>query len=423
MLNDEILNKVIERLTRRIEQGNTYVLEEIGKSIKKIGTLSPSKAQQLGQLIKYGGDYDKITKKLAEITKMNVKDIKKIFEEVAKNNYQFAKQFYDYRGKKFIPYEQNTALKTQVEALANATATEYTNISRTLAFSKVVNGKIVHTPLARAYQETLDKAILNVVQGKTTFQEEMYSTIKELASSGLKTIDYSTGRSMRLDSAVRMQMRGALRNLHNETQEIVGKEFDANMVEVSHHSNSAPDHIDSVDGKQFAKIDVIKEQITNGIEKEIKMEDIKGNRVKVKGKWYDDFDTINNNLKRHVSTLNCYHYVFSGILGINKPEFAKKELEEDKEKNLNGCEIDGKHYTLYEAQQLMRNLELELRKVKDEQIMGRASGIVENVENAQKKITMLTRKYNQVVKLSGLPSKLNRARVPGYRRVNIAKMK
>ena len=51
MLSDEVIEKVIERLTRRIEQTNTYVLEQIGKSIKKIGALSPSKAQQLIQII------------------------------------------------------------------------------------------------------------------------------------------------------------------------------------------------------------------------------------------------------------------------------------------------------------------------------------------------------------------------------------
>ena len=315
MLSDEILDKVIERVTRRIEQGNTYVLEQIGKSIKQIGTLSPSKAQQLGQLIKYGGDYDKITKKLAEITKMNVKDIKKIFEEVAKNDYQFAKQFYDYRNKKFIPYEQNTTLKTQVEALANATATEYANISRTLAFSKVVNGKVVHTPLARAYQETLDKAILNVVQGKTTFQEEMYSTIKELASSGLKTIDYGTGRSMRLDSAVRMQMRGALRNLHNETQEIVGKEFDSDGVEISVHLNPAPDHA-MVQGKQFS---------TNQYDEDgklVKKGEFEKFQSDERAVSYDGVvfePEFEGHDRRSISEYNCYHYIFAIVLSVSEP--------------------------------------------------------------------------------------------------------
>ena len=35
MLSDEVLDKVIERLANRIEQGNQYVLEQIAKKIKK----------------------------------------------------------------------------------------------------------------------------------------------------------------------------------------------------------------------------------------------------------------------------------------------------------------------------------------------------------------------------------------------------
>ena len=423
MLTDEVLDKVIDRVTNRIEKVNTYVLEQIGKSIAKVGKLTPSKAQQLEQLLKYGGDYDKIINEISKITKLNVKDIQKIFEEVAKSDYQFAKQFYDYRGKKFIPYKDNYVLQQQVEAIARQTAQTYNNLSNTLAFAQRKNGRIVHTSLSQTYQDTIDKAILGVSQGKTTFQEEMYQTIKELASSGLKTINYASGRSIRLDSAVRMNLKDGLRALHNQVQEIVGEEFDSDGVEISHHSNSAPDHIDTIDGKQFAKIDIIKERIKNGEEKEIKLSDIQDNRVKVKGKWYYDFDYINNNLDRKTSTLNCRHYEFSIVLGVSKPEYTKEELEKDKERNENGCVIDGKRYTLYETEQLMRKLELEIRKAKDEQIMGRASGIVENVENAQKRISSLTKKYHEVIKTSGLPSKLDRARVQNYHRVNVAKLK
>lgn len=407
MLSDEVLEKVIARLTRRIEQGNTYVLEQIGKSIKKIGALSPSKAYQLGQMIKYGGDYDKITKKLAEITKLNVKDIKEIFEDVAKSNYEFSKQFYEYRNKKFIPYEKNLALKTQVEALANTTAHEYVNLANSLAFTKQVNGKTIATPLSRMYNEVLDKAILNVSQGKTTFDEEMYSTIKELASSGLKTINYSTGRSMRLDSAVRMQMRGALRELHNETQELIGKEFDSDGVEISVHLNPAPDHAE-VQGRQFSNEEFKKFQE----DQDAKSYD---------GKFFPAVAVETGRDRRAISEYNCYHYTFAIVLGVSKPEYSNEELQEIIENNEKGFEYEGKHYTKYEGTQIQRALETEIRKAKDEQIAARAAGIPEDIITAQKKITTYTNKYREISKISGLETQLNRARVSGYRRVKVGK--
>ena len=401
MLSEEVIEKVIERLTRRIEQGNEYILEQIGRSIKRIGALEPSKARQLAQMLKYGGDYDKIVEKLAEITELNIRDIYKIFEEVAKNDYNFAKQFYDYRGKKFIPYEENLALQDQVNALATLTAQEYRNITRTLAFARRRNGKVVYTALAKAYQDTLDEAVLSVFQGKTTFQDSMYRTIKELAESGIRTVNYDTNRSMRVDSAVRMQMKGALRSLHNEMQEQLGKEFGSDGVEISVHKNPAPDHAE-VQGRQFSNIEFDKFQ------NDIDAVDYKGKEFPAEFEGHD---------RRSISQYNCYHYTFAIILGANEPEYTDKELQDIINDNRKGFELDGKHYTNYEGTQLQRALETEIRKEKDKQIIARASGQNDLVLEAQKNITELGKKYRYISEVSGLPTKMQRLRVAGYKRV------
>lgn len=407
MIDERLIDKLVERLVDRIEEGNKYTLQKIGESINKIGTLSPSKAQQLGQILKYGGNYDKIVEKLAKITELNVKDIYEIFEEVAKSDYLFSKQFYDYKGVKYIPYEQNIALQNQVKALARITANENVNFSNTLAFTKRVNGRVVYTDLARTYQETLDKAILSVAQGKNTFDEQMYSTIKELASSGLKTVDYASGRSVRLDSSVRQHMKGALRNLHNEIQAIFGEEFGSDGVEISVHLNPAPDHAE-IQGRQFSKEEFAKFQ------NDLPAVDSSGKIFPPEHEGHD---------RRSISEYNCYHYTFDIVLGVSKPEYSEEELQKIIDDNNKGFELDGEHYTNYEGEQLLRKIELELRKSKDMQIMGRASGNKQIVEESQTRITQLTHKYRDVLKASGLKSKLERARVSSYRRISVAKMK
>lgn len=407
MIDERLIDKLVERLVDRIEEGNTYTLQKIGESIKKIGALSSSKAQQLGQILKYGGNFDKIVEKLAKITELNVTDIYEIFEEVAKSDYAFAKQFYDYKGVKYIPYEQNIALQNQIKALARITANEYVNFSNTLAFTKRVNGRVVYTDLARTYQDVIDKAVLSVAQGKTTFDEQMYSTIKELASSGVKTVDYASGRSVRLDSSIRQHMKGALRNLHNETQAIFGEEFGSDGVEISVHLNPAPDHAE-VQGRQFSKEEFDKFQ------NDMDSQDYTG---KVFPSEHDGKD------RRSISEYNCYHYTFDIVLGVSKPEYSEEELQKIIDDNNKGFEYEGNHYSLYDGEQLLRKIELELRKSKDMQIMGRASGNKQIVEEAQTRITQLTNKYRDVLKASGLKSKLERARVSSYRRISVAKMK
>ena len=403
MLSDEVLDKVIDRVVNRIEQANTYVLKEIGKKIKQIGTLTPTSALQLESILKYGGDYDKIVQKLAEITQLNVQDIYKIFEEVAKNDYRFASKFYKYRNKKFIPYEYNYALQNQVQAMANITATNYLNLSRTFAFATRTPNGVIYTELSKMYQETIDSAITSISQGKTVFQDEMYRAIKELSSSGLKTIDYN-GRHKRLDSAVRMNLKDGLLNLHNGMQEIIAKEIDADGIEISVHEFPAIDH-EMVQGRQFSYEEW--EKLQNGEE----AKDIKGNKYTL--------DHDGKNGYRPISTMNCYHYPFHIVLGVSEPEYSDKELKKIRERNDKGFEYDGEHYTLYEGSQLQRQLELAIRKQKDIQIMAKASGDTELIDEAQQKITLLTNKYKELCDISGLPSKLNRARVSQYRRTKI----
>ena len=423
MLSQEIEERLSEHLVNRIEEANSYILKRIGEAIKRISTLTPSQAYQIAQILKFGGTYEEIAKELAKVSGKNVQDIYKIFEEVAKNNKQFAKQFYKYRGIDYIPYKKDIALQNLVKSIGDITAQTYVNISRTRGIGFLfegLDGQLSFKNIQQAYYEIIDRGILSISQGKETFQTEMRRIMKQLGNNGV--VLYESGRTRRLDSAVRTNILDGIRALNNETSRRFGEEYGSNMVEVSHHTNSAPDHIDTVDGKQFARIDVIRQQIASGIEKEIKLEDIQGTKVKVKGKWYDDYDAINNSLDRKVSTLNCRHYPFEGILGVSKPSYTKEQIEADKKKNLDGFEFEGKHYTLYEGSQLCRRVELEIRKAKDTQILARASGDDELVLQSQGRITKLTNKYREILKASGLPSQLQRASVSGYRRVAKSKL-
>lgn len=420
MLSDEVIDKVIDRLVLRIEQMNSYVISEIGKSVKQIGTLTPSQAQELVQILRYGGDYDKIVKKIQDITNLTANEIYEIFEEVAKNDYIFAQRFYKYRNIKYIPYEENYALKNQVEALAKITASEFLNFSRTsaLGFGTIDDrGKIVYKGIQETYNDLLDQAILNVGQGKETFNQAMYKQLKQIGSSGLRVIyptTYETtdkngniitkNRSMRLDSATRMNLKEGLRTLHNETQKIFGQEFGSDGVEISVHTHPAPDHAE-VQGHQFENKEFEKFQTDQ-------------NAVDYKGKLYPaEFDGHD---RRSISQHNCYHYTFAIILGVSNPIYTDEKLKEIIDNNEKGFKYEGKKYTLYEGEQLLRKVELELRKSKDEQIIGVASGNDELILNAQNRITSLTQKYKEILEISGLPNRIDRARVPGYKRVKIS---
>ena len=413
MLDERIINELVERLVDRIEEGNQYILKEIGESIKKLGTLTPTEARKLAQTLKYGGNYSKIRRKIKEITKLNLKEIDNIFKEVAKNDYEFAEKFYKYRNKEYIKWDENQALQSQVKALADITKGQYRNFSNSLAFGYKKKGKIVYNSVGKAYQDAIDKAVLSVAQGKETFDRQMYRTIKELASSGLKTIDFDSGRHIRMDSMVRQNLQGALRDLHNTMQQQFGEEFGADGVEISVHINPAPDH-EEVQGRQFSinqydeNGNLIKEGEFEKFQNDKDAVDYMGKEFPAEFKGHD---------RRSISQYNCYHYIFSIVLGVSKPRYSNEQLQKIIKDNKKGFEYEGKHYTNYEGTQLQRRIETAIRKQKDLQISGVALGDEKMIHESQQKIRILSKKYKELSEVSGLTSKIERARVSNYHRV------
>ena len=393
MIDEEIIERLSKRLVERINNTNEYILKEIGKCIKEIGSLTPSKASQLAQILKYGGNYKKIVKRLEELTKLNVKDIEDIFEAVAKENYSFAKQFYDYKGIEYIPYNKNIALQNQVKSLARITIGEYLNLSNTTAIGYYVTdnlGDIVFKGLEESYRQTIDQAVLSVAQGKESFNSSMERTLKTLGRSGLKTIQYESGYTRRLDSAVRLNIMSGLRQMTQDLQKQFGQEFGADGIEISAHRNSAPDH-EPVQGRQF------KNEEFEKLQSQQPFEDYNHRHYGV--------------IKRPIGEWNCYHTIFSIVLGVSKPTYTEKQLENMENKNKDGFDFEGKHYTNYEGKQLQRKIESEIRKEKDLYILAKASGNNDLKEQTKLRMDLLLDKYNKLSKESGLENEIQRLKV------------
>ncbi|MBO5910508.1 MAG: hypothetical protein J6Q15_03255, partial [Clostridia bacterium] len=315
-------------------------------------------------------------------------------------------KFYKYRNIPFVPFAENTALKMQTMALANIVKNEMYNYTRANLLGFTINGEFMN--LKDTYNYVLDEALLNISQGKETFDSSMRRILKDIGGSGLKTVDYKSGRKVRLDSTVRMHLKSELRELHNELQKIYGEEFGADGVEISVHENPADDH-ENVQGRQFSNEEFNKLQ--NG-----------GVAIDYKGKAYS-LDHDDNGSHRPISEMNCYHYIFSIVLGVSKPTYTDEELQKKIDDNNKGFELDGKHYSLYEGTQLQRQLERAIREQKDIQILAKSSGDMELVGTAQSNITKLTQKYKELSQVSGLPTKMKRLTVSGYKRVAKSKLK
>lgn len=389
MQSEEKTNIILEKYYNRFNKFNSEVLQKLGETIKQFDGLTPSEAYQLGQELKYGYALTDVVDKLVNITGKTCEDVYKILDKVAEENVNFSEVYYKAKEIDFIPYEDNEEFTRYVKSLGHTINGEISNFTKTynVGFS-VYNkntGKYEFKDLTSTYNELIDKAITQVSSGVEDYQSAMRSTMKQLASSGVKTVNYQGGYARRLDSVVRQTILDGLRDVNQGIQDMIGKEIGTNGVEISVHELCAFDHL-PYQGRQF----------TN-----------------------EEFKKLQQNLTRPIGEYNCKHFVFNVVLDVQEPNFTNKQLKNIEKESTKKITYEGKTYTKYEATQVQRRIETEIRKAKDKQIIARASGDKDGILQAQSKITQLTNKYKDFSKVAGIDTYMERLTVSGYRRVAV----
>ena len=405
MISEAELERYIQPILERQYEINRYVVGIIAKRIKEIGTVLPSDLHRLESIYKSGADIRMINAEIARLTGLQVKDIKSIIRSVALYDYAFTKPYFDYRHKPFIPFAKNEPLQRFVNTMANQTALQYKNISKAQGFmirdSKTNQLKM--TSIAKTYQQTIDKAIQAASQGTVDYNTAMRKSLKELIDSGLRRVEYNTpsGRryTQRMDTAVRRNILDGIRAMNQGMQDIVGNQFGADGKEMSVHLNSAPDH-------EFLQGRIYTNEEFEKMQNEEPFEDVNGKQ----------FEPI----ERAIGTLNCRHFMYSIIIGVHKPNYTQKQLDDIVQKNHDGyTRPDGKHMTMYECTQYQRQLETKIRYAKDGQIAARQAGDIPLAQQYQAKIDKYVKEYSAFSKACGLSEKRMKMSVSGYRRISM----
>lgn len=381
MKDEDKLDAILERFYNSYNKYNTKVLEELGNVIKQFDGLNPSQAHKLGQELKYSNNVDNLLNELSRLSGKSIQDIKKLLEEVAKENVGFQDAY---------NVDYTDQIKRYVETIEKETYGTFKNLSKSknLGFTfRNKDGKIIFKPMKDVYRDLIDEAVYNVSTGVIDYQKAMRNTINQLADSGIKVHEaktsYLSGYNRRIDSSVRQAVLTGVRKINLGVQEMVGEQFGADGYEISAHFLCADDHLD-IQGRQFSK---------------------------------KEYERLNEDLDRPIGKLNCKHFAFAIILGVSLPSYTKKQLNEYKRNSLEKVTYKDKTYTKYEATQVQRKLETEIRRQKDRQIIARASGDKDGISDAQRKITQLTKEYNNFSNASGLDTYKNRLQVSGYHRL------
>ncbi len=372
MISSTRLNQIAYKMAQAFEEINDEYIELMAKHVKDMGRLSATDMHRLEQMNKMDANIAHINKKLRQQCNLTVVQLDKLYKESGLSSYDDMDVFYSAKGVKQVPFEQNRRIQEYIQSVNSLTYGTFENLSRTTAISE-------------NYRKVVDRSIYAVSSGLENYQAAVRKTLIKASTDGMR-VKYASGYTRRLDSAVRMNILEGVRQVNLGIRQITGEQFGADGYEISAHGLCAEDH-QPIQGKQFSK---------------------------------KEFAKLQESLVRPIGTLNCQHTAYPIVLGVSQPAYSDSELQDMLDYSNEKIALpNGKIVSRYEASQVMRNIETNIRYAKDSFIAGKASGDDVLMQKAKAKIKRNQEQYKKVCEASGLKPRTERMIVSGYRNMSI----
>ena len=246
---DEIANDAgaaLERLNSRVLEalGRRIALAAKGSGFDRFSTLSGAD-REAEDLLR------EILRELGKATNT----VEEIYSTAAKIVYQDANKYYAAKGLTQIPIEYQRGIVNFVKGVAATTRGTFTNLSNTSAIGFRVmglDGRVYYRGFKEHYHDLIDQAITEIATGQKSYTSAFRSALTQTADSGIRVLDYESGYSRRLDSAIRQNVIDGVKDIAHEIARQTGEEFGADGVEIDAHNLCAPDHL-PYQGRQFTK--------------------------------------------------------------------------------------------------------------------------------------------------------------------------
>lgn len=372
-------------IEQRMNELEMRIMEDIIRRIHINDEITRSADWQIYRLIQMGQSTEYIQQQIQQSLKLTDEEITKLYEGAIQSGYTKDKKLYEAIGKDFIPFRENAELQQLIQAVVSQTKSEMENITRTLGFAIDVNGKSVFTPMGEYLQRTLDTAVLEVTSGTFDYNSTLKKVVSEMTKSGVRSIDYETGWSNRIEVATRRALMTGVTQVTNHINDRNADELGTDKFEVSWHSTARPSHAEW-QGRVYTKKQL----------------------VEICG-----LGTVTG-----LMGANCYHSYYPFIEGVSERQYTDKQLDQMMAEENKPRVYNGKEYTAYEATQHQRYLETLMRAQRRKIALlkkGGAEGKI--VEDTMINYQDTMRKYKLFSKEMKLPQQMERVYMDGIGRV------
>lgn len=232
MLTPQTLQHLPDDIVELVNDLQIDIIKSISKKIVKADyTLSSSAEWQLYKASQLTMSTDEVNTLIAKFTGKSKRQIKQLYTDACKKAINEDAKIYRAYGKDCSAALRSVALSNTLKAgIKNANG-----MTRNLTKSMVETSRATVTRL-------MDKAYIQIASGAFTYQEAIFDAVSELATEGVTTVKYPSGRVNQVDTAVRRAVMTGISQTAGQMQLDLAAEMDCDLVEVTSHLGARPSH-------------------------------------------------------------------------------------------------------------------------------------------------------------------------------------
>ena len=367
MLTPDYLQDLPLNLLIIFERMEDEIIADISRRIAKGVYLTETADYQFRIMAEMGYNLDEVKKKVAESLNMAVSEVDKIIQDSAELSYQNDLDFYKLGGKTLTPLAQNIAMIQIIEAYKKQTLDYLENLSGTFGFIDSGSFKVVDS----YYRDVLNRAVIQVSSGAYSYDDAIRQAVRGLGDKGIRTIEYSSGRSFTIEHVSRMCTLTGVNQITGIMSAMNADDMDQDIMEITAHAAARPTHANW-----------------------------QGQLVSRSGQiGYLTLSDIGHGDVAGFMGANCRHNWYPFFPGISKPNWTKEKLSNI---DVPPFEHDGKEYNAYEASQRMRQLERNMRKTKKGMIAFQSAGLDKDFQAASVRLRREKDLYKDFTRTGGL---------------------
>nr|DAE79542.1 MAG TPA: minor capsid protein [Caudoviricetes sp.] len=381
----EILDALPEELAELFRTLEDTLLDEICSRLKLADQLNEVTVQDIRALQSHGIDLKDIEKAIRKTAGISEKKLKELLDDVVERNQKYYTDLIDIahitQPETLVSIEDTWAIYEQTKQIMR-------NLTRSMGF--LVDAGRTMLPPANAYQWALDNATMQIQSGAINYNQAIKTAVKQLADSGLKVVDYESGHRDQIDVAARRAVMTGVNQICAKYTEQSAEYLETPYFEVSAHSGAR----DKPGPSPWSS-----HKDWQGRVYSVRAGDIYPNIYEVCGLGAVD----------GLEGANCRHRRFPWVEGVSERTYTDEQLERIDDGL--GCTFDGKSYTAYEATQMQRRVEREVRKLKREKAAYKAAGLHGDETAVNIRLRRLNAKYKAFSAAAGLPEQRERMKV------------